>query len=99
MLFLKRLVSALISFLMFFSAAAPHTFGLPQKVSGNTLDMSKFVLTWQDEFDGTKLDEEKWGYEWWVTERKGGYWHEDMVSVEDGNLVIRAEYKDEPLEN
>ena len=99
MLFMKRIVSALISFLMLFSAAAPHTFGLPQKVGKNEIDMSKFVLTWQDEFDGTELNKDNWGFEWWVTERKGGYWHDDMVSVEDGNLVIRAEYKDEPLEN
>ena len=99
MVFMKRIISALISFLMLFSASAPHTFGLPQKVSENKLDMSKFVLTWQDEFDGNELDRSKWGFEWWVTERKGGYWHDDMVSVEDGNLVIRAEYKAEPLEN
>ena len=99
MVFLKRMISALVSFLMLFSASAPHTFGLPQKASDRTVDMSKFVLTWQDEFDGDALDSSKWGFEWWVTERKGGFWHDDMVSVEDGNLVIRAEYKAEPLEN
>ena len=73
MTFMKRIISALVSFLMLFSASAPHTFGLPQKVSENKLDMSKFVLTWQAEFDGTELNKEYWSYEWWVTERKGGY--------------------------
>lgn len=96
---LKRLISALISFLMLFSSAAPQLFGLPKKAAKSTLDLSKFTLTWQDEFDGDKLNEDNWTYEWWITERKGGYWHEDMVSVEDGNLVIRCDYKDEPLEN
>jgi hypothetical protein len=63
------------------------------------IDMSKFEKVWWDEFEGTEIDSSKWGPSWWVTERKGGYWHEDMVSVRDGNLVIRAEYLEEPLEN
>ncbi|MBQ7548906.1 MAG: glycoside hydrolase family 16 protein [Clostridia bacterium] len=63
------------------------------------IDLDDFTLVWSDEFDEDELDKSKWGYEWWVTERKGGYWHEDMVSVRDGNLVISAEYKDTPLEN
>ena len=91
---LKRLISALISFLMLFSSSAPQLFGLPKKAAKNTLDLSKFTLTWQDEFDGDTLNTDYWSYEWWITERKGGYWHEDMVSVEDGNLVIRCDYKD-----
>ena len=62
------------------------------------IDLSQFTLVWNDEFDGDKLDRSKWGFEWWITARKGGYWHEDMVSVENGDLVIRTEYKEEPLE-
>ena len=63
------------------------------------IDMSKFVQVWSDEFDGTELDTSKWGSSWWITERKGGFWHEDMVRVENGNLIISAQYFDEPLEN
>lgn len=63
------------------------------------IDMSKFVEVWSDDFNGTELDKTKWGSSWWVTERKGGYWHEDMVRVENGNLIITAQYLDEPLEN
>ena len=96
---LKKFISLLISFLMLFSSSAPQFFGLPKKPDGQKLDLGKFTLTWSDEFDGDELDKSKWGYEWWVTERKGGYWHEDMVKVKDGNLIISAEYKDEPLEN
>ncbi len=94
----KRAISLLISFLMLFSVSAPEKLlGLPKMATKTDLDMSKFTLTWSDEFDGDTLDMSKWDYEWWVTERKGGFWHEDMVSVRDGNLVIKAEYLAEPL--
>ena len=62
------------------------------------IDLSKFTMVWNDEFEGETLDRNKWGFEWWVTMRRGGYWHEDMVSVEKGNLIIRTEYKDKPLD-
>ncbi|MBQ7596831.1 MAG: glycoside hydrolase family 16 protein, partial [Clostridia bacterium] len=64
-----------------------------------TVDMSKFTLTWSDEFDGDSVDSSKWAPDWWVTMRKGGYWHEDMAKAENGNLVISAQYLDTPLEN
>ena len=94
----KRAISLLISFLMLFSVSAPEKLlGLPKMATKRSLDLSKFTLTWSDEFDGDALDKTKWDGEWWVTERKGGFWHEDMVSVRDGNLVIKAEYLAEPL--
>lgn len=96
---LKPIISLLISVIMLFNTPAPSKFGLPVKKDGNRVDMSKFDLTWSDEFDGDKVDPKKWEYEWWVTERKGGYWHEDMARVEDGNLIISADYLSEPLEN
>lgn len=96
---LKPVISFLISLLMLISPAAPDFFGLPEKGTGNMIDMNKFTLTWNDEFDGDKLDSSKWGTEWWVTMRKGGYWHEDMLSVKDGHLIISTQYYDKPLEN
>ncbi|MBQ5968842.1 MAG: glycoside hydrolase family 16 protein [Clostridia bacterium] len=96
---LKKMLSALLA-LTTLSASVSGFLSLPRVPSKDkTVDLSKFTLVWSDEFDGTELDRSKWGYEWWVTERKGGYWHEDMVSVRDGNLVISAQYFDEPLEN
>ncbi len=82
----------------FFASVLGAVTGNPS-TKGTPIDMSKFTLVWSDEFEGDELDTDKWGFSWWITQRKGGYWHQDMVKVEDGNLVISAEYKDEPLEN
>ena len=100
---MRTVLKAILSFFLSISATLASVTGLtgqqnvPNK--NRTVDMSQFTLVWSDEFDGDTLDKSKWGFEWWVTMRKGGYWHEDMVSVKDGNLVIRAEYIDHPLEN
>lgn len=97
---LKKILEICIALLMLINPALPGYLDLgklPDK--SKKIDMSKFSLVWEDEFEGDKLDTSKWGFSWWITERKGGYWHEDMVSVRDGNLIITAEYKDTPLEN
>ena len=99
---MKLLKKILAVFLAAASTLAPSLclrWRIPRVPQGQTLDLSQFTMTWHDEFDGDTLDKTKWGNSWWETMRKGGYWHEDMVSVRDGNLVIRAEYLDEPLEN
>lgn len=96
---LKSGVKILIALVTLINPALLDVLDLGEFAEGKTIDLSEFELVWSDEFDGTQLDTTKWGFSWWVTMRKGGYWHEDMVSVRDGNLVIRAEYLDEPLEN
>ena len=96
---LKRILYVCLALLTTFAPNLALRLNIPRTAQGQQLDLSKFELTWQDEFDGDTLDKSKWGNCWWETMRKGGYWHEDMVSVEDGDLVIRAEYLDEPLEN
>lgn len=96
---LRPVFKAILSFIMSITATLTSLGGLSGGNAAKTINLDEFTLVWSDEFDGDKLDTSKWGFEWWVTMRKGGYWHEDMVSVKDGNLVIRAEYKDTPLEN
>ena len=94
----KKILSVLMAVGTFFTSVfgmlrtGDPTFGRKE------IDLSDFTLVWSDEFDGDTIDRDKWTFEWWVTMRKGGYWHEDMVSIEDGDLVIRTEYKDEALE-
>lgn len=93
---IKSILKIFIALLMVINPQLPDMLDLGKIPQGKTIDLSEFTLVWSDEFDGDSLDTEKWGYSWWITERKGGYWHEDMVSVEDGNLVIKAEYLEAP---
>ncbi|MBQ8028036.1 MAG: glycoside hydrolase family 16 protein [Clostridia bacterium] len=96
---LSRFIKILVSVLMMISPSLPHLFSLPAIPNGQQLDLdSRFELVWSDEFEGDKLDKTKWQYNWWETERKGGFWHDDMVSVKNGNLVITTAYFSEPLE-
>lgn len=96
---LKSFLKILIAILMVINPELPALLDLGKLPTENKIDMSKFEIIWRDEFEGDSLDKSKWGPSWWITERKGGYWHEDMVRVEDGNLIISAQYLDEPLEN
>ena len=45
-------------------------------------------LVWQDEFEGTKLDESKWDVP--NHRRRDGWWSSKAVSVEKGRLAIRT---------
>ena len=96
---IKSILSVIIVIIMAINPQICEFLDLGKPAQGQKIDMSKLELVWEDEFNGTELDKSKWGYSWWITERKGGYWHEDMVSVKDGNLVIRAEYLENPPEN
>lgn len=96
---IKPFLKFFVCILTMISIELPGMLDLGRVPQGQELDMSKFTLVWEDNFDGESLDTEKWGYSWWITERKGGYWHEDMVSVKDGNLVIKAQYLENPPEN
>jgi lysophospholipase L1-like esterase len=67
--------------------------------TGNTpprkIDLSKFELIWQDEFDGNELDSTKWDMP--IHIRQGSSrWHPRYVSVADGELTIRVVKTDDP---
>ncbi len=93
---IKAFLEILITILMVINPQLPNALDLGKMPQGKEINLNDFELVWSDEFDGEKLDETKWGHSWWITERKGGYWHEDMVRVEDGHLIITAKYLEEP---
>jgi hypothetical protein len=54
----------------------------------------KWNLTFEDDFDGDKIDDSKWSHcpEW---ERKDGFWsNEDAYLDGEGNLIIRVDERD-----
>ena len=65
----------------------------PWKAKGNSVDMSKFTMTFDEEFDEDTLNTDIW---WNYADgiRKGGYWDPAQSFVKDGNLIIRTEYKE-----
>lgn len=70
-----------------------------QEVKGKPLDLTGFTVTFEDQFEGNEIDETKWTTDQsWLNGdtpvRRGGFWDEDQVFVENGNLIIRIEYKE-----
>lgn len=62
------------------------------KKDGKTFEMpSEYRLSFSEEFDDG-YNENIWSVS--NTPRKGGYWDERQVFTENGNLVIRTEYKE-----
>jgi len=55
------------------------------------VDLSGYNLVFEDDFNGARLDEEKWEYR---AEGKyaGGFLSKSQVRVENGNLVITGQY-------
>lgn len=97
---MSKIIRIIVAILMMISPSLPQSLSLPAIPDGQNLNLDeRFELAWEDNFDGDSLNTRNWQNCWWETERKGGYWHEDMVTVKDGNLIITTEYMEEPLEN
>ena len=86
--FLNFMIAFVNVFLLLFHTSAV-------KPNANKIDVSDMTLTFSDEFDGDALDESKWGAHNAFGVRKGGYWSREQATVEDGNLVIRTQYKED----
>jgi len=78
---------------------------IPHSPRGQKLDLSKFELTWNDEFEGGSLDREKWlghmggrdNFREGARRRRGGYWCLDLARVEGGMLHIPTVYSGEGI--
>ncbi|MBQ7548545.1 MAG: glycoside hydrolase family 16 protein [Clostridia bacterium] len=73
----------------------------PYHTGVNEIDMSKFELVFEDEFDGTQLSgvwrPHHFGMGATIA-RKGSYWNPKLTEVYDGNLHIKAKYLEKGAE-
>lgn len=86
------------SIFMSIIAAIYGLFGLCYYPTGDMIDMSKFTLTFEEEFNGD-LDKNIWSGHYTYGEtssiRRGAYWNNSMAYTEDGKLVIPLKYLSE----
>lgn len=68
-------------------------FRRPHPPQGKKLDLARFQLTFEDQFEGNVLDPAKWKSHG-EDVRRGGYWDGSQAAVRDGKLIIRTEYHD-----
>ncbi len=57
------------------------------------MDLTDYKLVFEDDFDGSELDLEKWHYRG-AGARQGGFLDKSAVRLENGNLIIRHDYRD-----
>ena len=103
----KKITACIAAFLLILaSASAMLWIESPPRPSGQLLDMSKFELTWSDEFDGDTLNMEKWGQNFYKEAEKirgdedkhsDSYFSREMADVRDGKLYIRTAWVEEGI--
>lgn len=93
-------ITKITTILTILSSMFLSLFGIGLK-DGTELDMSKFTLTFSDEFDTDEINWEVWDghycYGNSTAERRGGYWNKEMAAIKDGNLVITTKYMPEGI--
>ena len=63
--------------------------------TGEPINTDDMVLTFEDHFDGDRLDERVWRAHNFYGVRKGGYWSGSQLRVEGSNLVITTQYRED----
>jgi beta-glucanase (GH16 family) len=91
------LIKFLAAILVFMQLMGALIFDTPTNPSGPKLDMSKFTLTWSDEFNTGAFNKTYWsGHYCWGDDgtwpRDTAYWNRGQVSFHDGNLILKASY-------
>ena len=59
-----------------------------------TVDLSKFTLVFNDEFEGDQLNGRFWNHHD-QGPRRGGYWDASQTEVRDGNFIIKTSYRED----
>ncbi len=91
----NKIFAAILAFMM----TALQFLGIAYYPFGQKVDMDKFELTFEDNFDA--LDRSVWsGHYVWGDDsqpRKGAYWNTNLAYTEDGNLIIPMKYLKEGM--
>lgn len=69
-------------------------FAIPMTPRGEALDLRGYTQVFCDDFNGSELDASVWNYRG-SGARRGGYNSPNQVRLEDGNLKIRAQYRED----
>jgi beta-glucanase (GH16 family) len=84
----KKLVAVIVAFFEMFGSVL---FDMPLTPAGSELSLEGYSLVFEDEFEGDSLNEDNWFYRASGT-RRNGFNAASQVRVEDGNLIMTAEY-------
>ena len=91
---------SIFSFFMSLIISLCVALDIPCYPMGEKLDLDKFDLTFEDNFEG-ELDRSVWSghYQYGNTtvSRKGSYWNQHLAQTKDGNLVIPVVYLEEGM--
>lgn len=91
---------SIFSFFMSLIISLCVALDIPCYPMGEKLDLDKFDLTFEDNFD-TELDRSVWSghYQYGNTTeaRKGSYWNQYLAETKDGNLVIPVVYLEDGM--
>lgn len=91
---------SIFSFIMSCIISLCVSLDIPCYPMGEKLDLDKFDLTFEDNFEG-ELDRSVWSghYQYGNTtvSRKGSYWNQYLAQTKDGNLVIPVVYLEEGM--
>ena len=87
----RSLFAALLTLIQAFNFIL---FEVPMPANGQKLDLADYSLVFCDEFEGDALDTEAWKYRI-QGPRRDGFDSASQIAVENGNLVITAEYRED----
>ncbi len=95
---MAKVISVLTAIAAFFCSI----FSIPFYANGEKVDLSKFELVFEEQFNG-ELDKTLWSGidrlpDGKTTVRRGGYWNNDLAYTENGNLIIKLKYLEDGLD-
>lgn len=88
------------TFILSIISAFCFFFSIPFYAVGPEIDLSKFELTFEEEFD-SEIDWTRWSGHYTYGDkskvRRGSYWNKYIAYTEDGNLIIPLTYLEEGM--